>query len=384
MEPSQSRIAQFFSNPKERDTKNPPLLKEDELKTLFRKFIWVITFFTVVLLLIIYHTFTCAPLNSILTFLGIAAGCVAFGCGIGFLFGIPRAQKIKPPDGNTDASSNGYNENTNLEEISDWLTKIILGLTLVELKPILAHVDSAAIKFSAALAGTCCNSCTEDYYVFAYAIIGFYFLAGGGVSYLWTRASLLTILEERRLERFRNYNKELNVRNENLYNKLSEVTKIINKEEEIPLQDGGPVTADADPNAQPPLNQFKEDTMKLYRERKVKNEDDLQLGRWGGLSEKENFRLTARYNPSSGVSGFYGISLIVESIVAEQPLGSQVAFFLHDTFPKEVIFVDVVNNKATLTIRSFEAFAVGARTESGVELELNLNKVKGFPPDFYY
>ena len=46
---------------------------------------------------------------------------------MGFLFGIPRTTKKH------DTDKEKYRPNTNLEEISDWLTKIIVGLGLVEI-----------------------------------------------------------------------------------------------------------------------------------------------------------------------------------------------------------------------------------------------------------
>jgi hypothetical protein len=63
------------------------------------------------------------------------AGAAAFlvGALAGFLFGIPRTLTgvPSPPDG----AGNGldYQPNTNLEQISDWLTKILVGVGLVQI-----------------------------------------------------------------------------------------------------------------------------------------------------------------------------------------------------------------------------------------------------------
>jgi len=74
----------------------------------------------------------------------------------GFLFGIPKAlqstPKIIPPassDPHTDAdaadkSANQLKVNTNLEEISDWLTKILVGATLTQLIKIPGAIWKAA------------------------------------------------------------------------------------------------------------------------------------------------------------------------------------------------------------------------------------------------
>lgn len=60
------------------------------------------------------------------TALAIAAAAGAVGGFLGFLFGIPRA------DGDVagNISQRRYRPNTNLEQVSDWLTKILIGVGL--------------------------------------------------------------------------------------------------------------------------------------------------------------------------------------------------------------------------------------------------------------
>jgi hypothetical protein len=71
-----------------------------------------------------------------------AAAAIAAGGLTGFLFGIPRAlQRDVDPSSVTDRSSRfGYRVNTNLEQISDWLTKILVGVGLTQI----ASIGSAA------------------------------------------------------------------------------------------------------------------------------------------------------------------------------------------------------------------------------------------------
>lgn len=71
----------------------------------------------------------------------IALGAWMGGGALGFLFGVPRYKSA--PDSQAVASMAGTTQqaiafipNTNLEQISDWLTKIIVGATLVQLEPI--------------------------------------------------------------------------------------------------------------------------------------------------------------------------------------------------------------------------------------------------------
>lgn len=89
----------------------------------------------------------------------LAAGSV--GALLGFLFGIPRllqrpaaAQLQTNADAQSgDPGKNGqrtsqdrfFSTNTSLEEISDWLTKIIIGLGLVQFQTIIEYIRTAAL-----------------------------------------------------------------------------------------------------------------------------------------------------------------------------------------------------------------------------------------------
>jgi hypothetical protein len=67
-----------------------------------------------------------------------AAAALMVGGLLGFLFGIPRAlQQDADPAPTTSASvRSGYRVNTNLEQISDWLTKILVGVGLTQIPAI--------------------------------------------------------------------------------------------------------------------------------------------------------------------------------------------------------------------------------------------------------
>lgn len=119
-------------------------------------------------------------------------GAVAFaafcaGGLLGFLFGIPKSNTSGRPateEQNNTESSPHYTSNTNLEEMSDWLTKIIVGASLIELKALVAFfselVNAAAtslgqVAFASLIAGA--------------DILGF-FLLGFFTVYLLTRLYL--------------------------------------------------------------------------------------------------------------------------------------------------------------------------------------------------
>lgn len=83
--------------------------------------------------------------------------CLIAGGFVGFLFGIPRIlqsdtaaapRPVSQPGESgtafeTPVASN-YRPNTNLDQISDWLTKIIVGLGLVNLQKVPERLSQAA------------------------------------------------------------------------------------------------------------------------------------------------------------------------------------------------------------------------------------------------
>ncbi len=80
-----------------------------------------------------------------------AIACLAAGFAVGFIFGIPRVDQNqdsanKNGVGTPNTGSQGYalRVNTNLEQVSDWLTKIIVGVGLVQLIKIPAYLHRAA------------------------------------------------------------------------------------------------------------------------------------------------------------------------------------------------------------------------------------------------
>lgn len=124
----------------------------------------------------------------------ILTGAAALSGGfLGFLFGIPRAKQIdaKLPLSDT-LSSREYLENTNLEQISDWLTKIIVGLTLVEFQKIQQFFQAVGTKFGPVLLTYSGDAAVPQ--AIAIAATLYFLLVGFLFSYLWTRVYMETVL----------------------------------------------------------------------------------------------------------------------------------------------------------------------------------------------
>lgn len=126
------------------------------------------------------------PWSLALTAALLALAALVGGGFLGFLFGIPRSlTSERSTTGNEGATlGRGYLPNSNLEQVSDWLTKILIGVTLVQLGEIPGLVqrlvDYVRGPFGAAPGSTP-------------FILGTLLLYTGGgflVGYLWSRLYL--------------------------------------------------------------------------------------------------------------------------------------------------------------------------------------------------
>ena len=116
------------------------------------------------------------------TALAVGGAALLAGGLLGFLFGIPKKlqQDTQSQSGN-GGQGVAYQGNTNLEQISDWLTKILVGVGLTQLASIPATLSKYA-DFTAPGLGNFVGA-----KVFAIALL-LYFLIGGFLFiYLWTR-----------------------------------------------------------------------------------------------------------------------------------------------------------------------------------------------------
>ena len=124
-----------------------------------------------------------------------SVSCLTVGATIGFLFGIPRsnaqAVNLLAKEPKTGEAANQWEgeagrPNTNLEEVSDWLTKIIVGLSLVHLKSIEGRIESISLIVAASLKPipTASDTSTAMALVVGFSVLGFLF------GYLYTRLFL--------------------------------------------------------------------------------------------------------------------------------------------------------------------------------------------------
>ena len=126
----------------------------------------------------------------------IAGACLIAGVLLGFLFGFrPVGAKQDLPKPSDEDCVHPY---TNLEEIADWLTKLILGATLVEVRQLVKAIGHFAEYVSQGLYPIAdnCKAKEQPNPAVSLAVISFFFLCGVLYGYLWTRFEFA--LESRR------------------------------------------------------------------------------------------------------------------------------------------------------------------------------------------
>jgi hypothetical protein len=118
----------------------------------------------------------------------IGTATASVGGLLGFLFGIPRTTRARTADGSgatdgrRESTATPYEPSNNLEQVADWLTKILVGVGLVELGTLgtaLARIgDQVAKAVNPPPTGT---AVVTEVIVITFATIGFL------ASFLWTR-----------------------------------------------------------------------------------------------------------------------------------------------------------------------------------------------------
>lgn len=117
----------------------------------------------------------------------LAGACLLSGGLVGFLFGIPRALQNDEEE-RDDSGRSRYRANTNLEQISDWLTKILVGVGLTQLGALPGWVAGIAERWRDPLGGSALAE------VFVLVLLVYFLTCGFLFGYLWTRLFLLGAL----------------------------------------------------------------------------------------------------------------------------------------------------------------------------------------------
>ena len=172
--------------------------------------IWVMTGLIFGLISIILFNCWAHALNIGTAYLWALAYFVLGGLG-GFIFGVPkivannnassttlRDLSALPADSSEkNARKNIIQENTNLTQISDWLTKVIIGAGLVDLKQIPHFIVETAKKMARGISAVALKPENMDSLTVLSGGIIVYFLVWGFVSgYLVMRLVISSLLSD--------------------------------------------------------------------------------------------------------------------------------------------------------------------------------------------
>jgi hypothetical protein len=148
-----------------------------------------IGYFALLVNAIRYDRWQCGTVARALGYGTLVAGAALIsGVLLGLLFG------FRPTSQSSTAQSSGVLRHpyTNLEEIADWLTKIILGAGLVELTNLVRSLPKFAEYMARGVepvspVSSSCPVAQEASPPIALAIMGFFFASGILYGYLWSR-----------------------------------------------------------------------------------------------------------------------------------------------------------------------------------------------------
>ncbi|MFJ1768438.1 hypothetical protein ACIOD2_49545 [Amycolatopsis sp. NPDC088138] len=114
----------------------------------------------------------------------VALAALTIGLLMGFIFGVPRSTQ-----GDNKTSRGSYSVNTNLEQISDWLTKIIVGIGLVQFGAIVSNYGKLTDQLAAGLGGHSSSNAVAGVLIAFFGPLGFL------LGHVITRTSLMTTFQ---------------------------------------------------------------------------------------------------------------------------------------------------------------------------------------------
>jgi hypothetical protein len=300
--------------------------------------------------------------KALISCLLVTGAALVVGGLTGFLFGIPRTVQSAKAD---DDGNENYVSNTNLEQISDWLTKIIVGLGLTQINKIPDELNALGLQLAPVFGGS------EVGWVASLATVLYFLINGFLFGYLWTRIYFKVILQrvnsglEQEMAEMKAEIDKMNIEKEaNKENKMRRLEK------ELETTDNMAFAADLESTVEGEETVSK--TMAIHPIKKIgdiTNKLDPQKGRFGGNSVDNGLEVNATVTNHPSVSGLFNVKIWVEPQAgSNRQLDGEVIFYLHDTFDPPIIKELAANNNAEINLVSWGAFTVGIVADGGATL----------------
>lgn len=329
------------------------------------------------------------PLLLIEILLGTAA--LTVGGFFGFLFGMPRAVAEvvngtggAPVKGDTTSDTINssspareirYQPSTNLEQVSDWLTKILIGVGLVQLGSIgkgLAELgELVANSQKPPIVGA---SIVSQVVAIVFLVLGFL------ASFLWTRiyyGAIQSLADRDLLRRLR--------RVEETAKGAKTVAKLLASGKLAPSSPAGHQTV-ADEHAAPEsdvrgIAPFASEQLTQFLRAAVEWDSDPVREVFRDAPQEANGRRL-----EGEIAANLGDAIVIRLRVRQtgrEPLVSEVLFLLHPTFPERVLHATPRNGVAEVSVYAEGWFTAGAVADDGQTiLALDLRRIPGVPDWF--
>lgn len=319
----------------------------------------------------------------------IAGGSILSGSFLGFIFGIPSI--LQNPEARLR-----YNDN--LVQISDWLTKIIVGVGLTQLYNIPSFIRRLGVEFHYNFYSQVIKELTARN--IAIAIMGYYFILGFIMIYFWTKTDYSTVMQfmdeafSRQLkvvtkakEEAQKEAQETKEQKQQVEQQLEDVSKqkqdtedqleTVKKDSETKTQEVQAVFQTFSSNA----NEIKKQLIESKID--ANQENDPQKGKWGGKQELNGRKVSASVWESSVDKEWFNVTIEVRSTDESKPLEGDVIFHLHPSFPTDVRTVTSEKGLATLQLIAYGAFTVGIECDDKqTQLEIDLAELPEAPALF--
>lgn len=285
---------------------------------------------------------------------GLALGASATGALPGFLFGLPRVPPT-PASATTGAEtlpSNG----TSLEQIADWLTKIVVGAGLVEMKSLIPWYGELCSRIGSEYGRSPSASAFVGAWLAYFAVAGFF------AAYNLTRVYLSPVyrdLEHIVRERLAPIVEDRARTEERMRDLAAEGLRRLNPSATFTTMGEPSSAVTIRPGSDP---------------------KDPCKGQFGGVSAVNGYRLLARFFPVDRPTSKTGtVELLVENTDVTREFEGAVVFYLHPTFEVPIVRVPIESGRASMRITLWGGSTVGAVTPDGTKLELDLSDEPGAP-----
>lgn len=308
-------------------------------------------------------------------------GAFAVGGMLGLLFGSPTMGTSPPATTGQDArapSNFGVRPNTSLERVADWLTTMIVGLGLVNLRPILNEATAMSVWLTQAITGTTTWNGTPG----AAIALGFSF-AGFALVYLWSmrflpselRASYETLVE--RVEKAEHDKQAAETARQQLEEEKNALLRDFKAKAVFTVPEWALNNMkNALEEALVPASTVGEIIGRYKSSSTADAEPMLEFG----PAEDAGYKLSATVTEIGG--GKFDVAIRV--IAPDGVVDGKVLWLLHNSFSQDVLSVCPIDREYRSAVD--EPFWIGAvvpRTEKPpVQLSMDLGTTPGAPPTF--